>query len=189
MNNWNQEYPKSIRELVENNLSTAIELEKKLNDGNCPRLCELYINDKKVKRQSHKFYDLGYVPNVIGSKKNKSNNEFKGLYVFGEEQNNKVTPVYVGISRTVYRRLRQHGWGAMHNQCTLAYLIAINKLHNNKYKGLRTDIDKEKLEFGKNIVRNYKVAMIHVPEDFNLYFLEVTLAGYWKTKWNSFRTH
>lgn len=183
MNNWKNHHPEKIEQLVKDSLLKAAVLEDKLEDENCPKLSDLYLKEKEKNRfrQKDLFNSLGYEAN--------NKNEFKGLYVFAEEIGGVITPVYVGISRTIFRRLKQHGWGSLHNQCTLAYLIAINKFHNNKYKGLRTDIDNEKLEFGKNIVRNYKVAMIHVPEDFNLYFLEVTLAGYWKTKWNSFRTH
>lgn len=189
MNNWNHKYPKNIPQLIDDNLSIAIKLEKRLNDESCPKLAELYSNEGKVKRQQQKFNKLGYEPNVKGSKKVKSNNEFKGLYVFGEELNGKVTPVYVGISRTVFRRLRQHGWGSKHNQCTLAYLLAIDNFYDNNYNGARIDVEDDKLQFGKDIVQNFKVTIIGIPEDFNLYFLEVTLAGHWKTKWNSFRTH
>jgi hypothetical protein len=41
----------------------------------------------------------------------------------------------------------------------------------------------------KEVVRNLHVALIPVQEDYDLYFLEVALAGILKTKWNSFRTH
>jgi len=189
MNNWQEKYPSNLQKLVEENLETATKLEKALNSDNCPLLSDLYKeNNDIVKRQVSIFKKLGYQPNVKGNKKVKSENEFRGLYVFGEEINGKVRPVYVGISRTIFRRLRQHGWGSEHNQCTLAYLIAIDKYYNNKYSGERKAIIEE-LKYGREKVQNFKVALIHIPEDFDLYFLEATLAGHWKTKWNSFRTH
>lgn len=45
------------------------------------------------------------------------------------------------------------------------------------------------MQEAKEEIQNYKVALYAVPKDFDLYFLEVTLAGIFKTKWNSFRTH
>jgi hypothetical protein len=38
-------------------------------------------------------------------------------------------------------------------------------------------------------LRNYKVALYPVLNDYELYFYEVALSGVFKTKWNSFRTH
>src|SRR5690606_15651002 len=133
------------------------------------------------------FSNLGYIPN-IKSGKVKSYNEFKGLYVFGKEVNNEIIPVYIGISRTVYRRLRQHGFGKLHNECTLAYLMA---KHEN------TEIERATIHenFQEELVKNkykvsaFKVVLIPIKSDYELYFLEVSLAGILKTKWNSFRTH
>lgn len=41
----------------------------------------------------------------------------------------------------------------------------------------------------KEMVRSFKVALFTVKKDYEIYFLEVALAGILKTKWNSFRTH
>ena len=64
-----------------------------------------------------------FSPNNYLTKKDKARNcknELKGLYIMGQTSKNKVIPVYVGISRTIFRRIRQHGWGKNHNECTLA---------------------------------------------------------------------
>ena len=45
------------------------------------------------------------------------------------------------------------------------------------------------LEPKKEILRNFKVALYPVLNDYELYFYEVALAGILKTKWNTFRTH
>jgi len=135
------------------------------------------------------FNALGYTANINSktSQSNKNNNEFKGLYVFGEEKNNGVEPVYIGISRrTVYRRLRQHGWGTKHNECSLAYLMA----RFDDKELMRATVDNDlHLVPKKAIIQSYKVALFSVENDYDLYFLEVALAGKFKTFWNSFRTH
>lgn len=170
-------------------LKLAINLEKSLNSDSCPRLNDLYYYEGIIRKNFALFNSLGYYPNSRKGKNIKSDNEFKGLYVFGEQEEKVCTPVYVGISRTVYRRLRQHGWGKAHNECTLAYIIANDEIHNGGWKLNRKKLPIEDLNHGKEIVRNFKVAMIHIPEDYDLYLFEVLLAGFWKTKWNSFRTH
>ncbi|MGB1017777.1 MAG: hypothetical protein ACPGVH_01800 [Chitinophagales bacterium] len=183
MNNWENHNPEEISQLVKDSLLKAAELEAKLNDLNCPRLSDLYLKEegKNRFRQVKLFNELRYEAN--------NENEFKGLYVFAKEIEGIITPVYVGRSRTVFRRLRQHGWGKEHNECTLAYRFAKREYHKNNIKVKRKDVTQKELEFGREMVQNFKVALIPVPKDYDLYLLEVLLAGYWKTKWNSFRTH
>lgn len=41
----------------------------------------------------------------------------------------------------------------------------------------------------KLLIRNFKVVLVNIENDYELYFLEVALAGIFKTKWNSFKTH
>ena len=41
----------------------------------------------------------------------------------------------------------------------------------------------------QEIIQNYKVVLVEVQNDYDLYFLEVSLAGIFNTKWNSFKTH
>jgi hypothetical protein len=93
--------------------------------------------------------------------------------------------VYVGISRAVFRRLRQHGFGKLNNEATLAYLMA----KNENEEITRASCSNSILEPKKEILRNYKVALYPVLNDYELYFYEVALSGVFKTKWNSFRTH
>lgn len=183
MNNWENHHPEKIEQLVKDSLLKAAVLETKLQDENCPRLSDLYLKEEGRNRfrQIDLFKSLGYMAN--------NKNEFKGLYVFAEEINNRITPIYVGISRTVFRRLKQHGWGKNHNECTLAYRLAKREFHKENHKVKRVEVLDQELNFGRKAVQNFKVALIPVQEDYNLYLLEVLLAGFWKTKWNSFRTH
>lgn len=188
MNYKGESYPKNLKLLLEEADKIAKELKVKLNRKSCPYLNDLYIESScSANRQTSVFNQLGYTPNTKLSHKNKSDNEFKGLYVFGEEQQNgRIQPVYIGISRTVYRRLKQHGWGKRHNECTLAYLMASEKINHNKS---RESIPLKELEKAKSKVVKFKVVMYPVKSDYELYFLEVTIAALLKTKWNSFKTH
>jgi hypothetical protein len=95
----------------------------------------------------------------------------------------------VGISRSVFRRLKQHAWGKKHNECSLAYLKTKHNFEIDNIEISRATITNEDMLPAKNIIQNYKVVLIPVKKDYDLYFLEIAIAGILKTKWNSFRTH
>lgn len=178
MNYWKEPYPDNLHDLLCHADKLAIEISEKLNSNKCKKLFELYTENKgKIIRNKKLFRELGYSPNEL--------NEFKGLYIFGEEQNGRVIPIYVGISRTVFRRLRQHTFGKNHNQCSLAYLKT--KQWNTEIT--RENVTNEDMLPAKKIIQNYNVALVPVQNDYDLYFLEVALAGIFRTKWNSFKTH
>ncbi len=121
------------------------------------------------------------------------------MYVFGEKDEN-IIPVYVGISRDIFKRLKQHGWGKTHNAATLAYLIADKEFRYNSNvrelgfsvvsKSQRKHIENEAdVPKAKELVRRFKVAIYPIENDYELYFHEVAVAGILQSKWNSFRTH
>lgn len=190
--NYKQEpYPKDLEILLMEARKIADTLLEKLKHPDSKTLGELFvkIGDKRYRHESL-FNNLGLGPNVYtGKSKNpKRNNEFKGIYLYGQVMNDSVIPVYTGISRTVYRRLRQHGFGENHNESSLAYLIA----QSNNKEISRANIHikyKKDFKLKKSVVQSFKVAMYPVENDYDLYFFEVAIAGILKTKWNSFRTH
>lgn len=191
MNYIKEPYPTDLQELLikANNIATIIT--QKLNDDDCLTLSDLYkVKSGKTYRKTELWNTLGYSPSP--DKKNvnegKTKNEFKGVYVFAEANNDKVNPIYVGISRTIYRRLRQHGWGKKHNECSLAYLMAKKDNVAISRANIHKNFDEELIR-KKEEVKSFKVALFPVEKDYELYFLEVALAGILKTKWNSFRTH
>jgi hypothetical protein len=193
MNYRNEAFPTNLNHLLDKVNEISIDILKALSKTNCASINDLYYELHKtcgvqpecsIIRNKKAFTILGYDPN-IKSGKVKSNNEFKGLYVFGEELDGAIKPVYVGISRAVFRRLRQHGFGKLNNEATLAYLMAKNE--NDEIT--RASCSNSILEPKKEILRNYKVALYPVLNDYELYFYEVALSGVFKTKWNSFRTH
>ncbi|KUJ63866.1 hypothetical protein AR687_01375 [Flavobacteriaceae bacterium CRH] len=112
--NYNKErYPENIVGLLIYADEVAKNILIEINSPSCKKVGELYnVINGKITRDKKKFDELGYSPN--------ESKEFKGLYIFGEEIGSRIIPVYVGISRTIYRRLRQHAWGKKHNECTLA---------------------------------------------------------------------
>ena len=196
MNYKEEPYPENIASLHNYAEQLANEILEKLKTDNCPSINQLYLELHKtcgvqpefsIVRDKKAFNDFGYVPN-IKSGKAKSKNELKGLYIFGENTDGKVTPVYIGISRSIYKRLRNHAFGKLHNQCSLAYLMAKHDNPDIERANIHKNFQDE-LNTKKDIIQNYKVVLIPVKKDYDLYFLEVALAGILKTKWNSFRTH
>lgn len=185
-------YPENLTSLLDYAKDLADEIRKKLNNESCKKISELYYCEKdRIKRNDDEFNNLGYKQNTFQktNSKNTEDNEFKGLYIFGDEENGKVIPVYVGISRSVFRRLRQHAWGKLPNECTLAYLKTKYRWEIEGKKTERATIENEDMLPAKAIIQNYKVVLVPVQNDYDLYFLEVALAGIFNTKWNSFKTH
>lgn len=193
INIWKHKYPSDLSSLLLKSTEIAATLKETLNADSTPSLNELYkeINGK-VYRQESVFDTINATPNRRGNKKVKSDNELMGLYVFGiENEGNYVVPVYIGISRTVYRRLRQHGWGKTHNQCTFAYLLANEKHFGLLYDKSRIEFCKDQLEESRTFLQDCKVAIYPIPKEqhYEMYFHEVAIAGILKTKYNTFKTH
>ncbi|MBI3502009.1 MAG: hypothetical protein HY063_09455 [Bacteroidetes bacterium] len=188
MNHWGESYPKNIDALVSKCEHSLISLTQKLNHKDCKTIGELYRADgERIFRQKELFENLGYIPNTKSYPKFKQNNEIKGLYLFGEKvSSKKIIPRYVGISGTIFRRLRQHCFGKLHNEATLAYLMASSE---SKYEGERKHFPYVELEKRQKVICNYRVAILPELLDFDLYFIEVYFAGKLKTLWNSFKTH
>lgn len=192
MNYKNEPYPKDLLSVFNNAEDLASRIVEKLNDESCRRVKDLYYEkEDRIKRNEEIFNALGYVPNTFlkTNSLNTKNNEFKGLYIFGEEIEEKVIPVYVGISRSVFRRLKQHAWGKKHNECSLAYLKTRHRFESEGKEFRRIASKEEDMLPAKSVIRNYKVVLVNIENDYDLYFLEVALAGIFKTKWNSFKTH
>lgn len=190
MNIWTHAYPENFNNLIELCDLSIIKLEKNLNSDNCKTLADFYEYNNKgeLTRNKDAFTEQGYISNSRLNDTSKSDNELSGLYVFGEynKLTYKVIPRYIGISRTIYRRLKQHGWGKLHNEATFATLKHIYK---SKHIGLRTEIPLPEIQKQQEIIKNYKVAILPMTDYYTMYFMEVYLAGKWKTEWNSFKTH
>lgn len=174
-------YPENVNALVQKAYKLAEIIQDKLNVSDCVILADLYTEkNKRMHVNKSLFKTEGFDPD--------KRENFKGIYVFGElnKKTKIIEPVYIGITRVGYDRLRNHGWGKTAATCTLAYLMAKNI--NSKLTS-KTVNHKKDLEPHKKDIIKYKVHLIPEEEDYDLYFLEVAIAGILKTKWNSFRTH
>lgn len=58
-----------------------------------------------------------------------------------------------------------------------------------KYSGKREAMEVEEWKKKQQELRDYRVLIIPESNDYDLYFMEVYIAGRLKTKWNSFRTN
>lgn len=118
--------------------------------------------------------------------------DFSGCYVLVEE----AAPIYVGISRGVIGRLRQHAYGKTHFDASLAFRIAMERHPDRTISNLtRSEAMQEPL-FGTSFseaqeyLRSLRVAFIEVLNPLELYVFEPYCAIELDTyQWNSFETH
>jgi len=114
--------------------------------------------------------------------------DISGCYVLSED----TTPVYVGISRSVIRRLRQHVCGSTHFDASLAYRIARDHMPHEDTRDKAMENDKFKQEFvkAKDYLRTLNVAFVKIDNPLLLYVFEPYCAMKYDTeKWNTFETH
>lgn len=114
--------------------------------------------------------------------------DFSGCYVMLDGGR----PIYVGISRNVIGRLRQHLLGKTHYEATLAYAMAQDR---RPTKGTRNEV-MGKPEFRMVFdhvqmdLRKMSVASIEIDNPVELYLFEAYAALSLHTwEWNTFRTH
>jgi predicted GIY-YIG superfamily endonuclease len=114
--------------------------------------------------------------------------DFSGCYVLMHEGK----AFYVGISRSVIGRLRQHGTGKTHFDASLAYRMAsenvVHKMTRNA--AMKDGPFRQAFDEAKLLLRNSRVAFVEISNPLELYLFEAYCAIKLDTsKWNSFRTH
>jgi hypothetical protein len=112
--------------------------------------------------------------------------DFSGCYVLlrGEK------PFYVGISRTVVQRLRQHVTGNTHFDASLAYRMATDATGHemNRSDAMQDPAFRTAFDQAKALLQDCSVAFIDNPLE--LYLFEAYCAMELDTcEWNTFRTH
>ena len=182
-------------------------MEKNYYDHQIPKLTELYelINKIDDINVTYNFYDLfekrgeeyfikkDFIDNkFISNSKSKSNlkeyDNLMGLYVFMKEKE----PVYIGISKNIISRIKQHFCYKTHNSASLVYLIARSEYDKKKYyDGERKHFPFEEYRktIQKDMRENWKIAIIPESNPYLLYFKEILYAINYQTYWNSFETH
>ncbi|MCG6192295.1 GIY-YIG nuclease family protein [Leptospira sp. FAT2] len=118
------------------------------------------------------------------SKGKKENIDFKGLYILSFR--NKVQ--YVGISKNVLVRIKQHFLSTNHFSASLAYLIAAKE---NNHIGQRKTLDFDPLGISvqKRMRKDWRISFIQESDNFHLHILEAYVACKFKAQWNTFKTH
>jgi predicted GIY-YIG superfamily endonuclease len=114
--------------------------------------------------------------------------DFSGCYVLMD----KTKPIYVGISRGVIARLRQHVNGRTHFDASLAYLMACKDVPHTLERGEAMNNDRFLDAFHKaqQLHRESSVAFIEISNALELYLFEAYCAMVLDTsEWNSFQTH
>lgn len=114
--------------------------------------------------------------------------DFPGCYVFYDGE----TPVYVGISRTVVKRLSQHLNQDSHYSASLVYKMASEDYpHEMKRDQAMKDEQFRRVFFDvQERLRSMRVAYIEIDNDLEMYLFEVYAAMQLDTAtWNTFRTH
>ena len=114
--------------------------------------------------------------------------DFSGCYVLLRNNN----PFYVGISRSVVRRLRQHGKGKSHFDASLAYQMASEKMpHKMSRVGAMANRDfRNAFDDARTLIRDSRVAFMEIGNPLELYLFEAYCAMELDThEWNTFRTH
>ena len=118
--------------------------------------------------------------------------DFSGCYVLLEAG----APIYVGISRGVIGRLRQHVFGKTHFDASLAFRIAMVRHPDRTIVNLTRSEAMQDPLFGMSFseaqayLRALQVAAIAIENPLELYVFEPFCAIELDThQWNSFETH
>ncbi len=120
--------------------------------------------------------------NIVGG-------DFSGCYVLLRRDSK---PLYVGISRGVMGRLRQHVTGTTHFDASLAYQMACKRVPHNMRRGaaMEDPIFRKAFDEAKRLLVGSSVAFIEIRNDLELYLFEAYCAMKLNTcEWNTFRTH
>ncbi len=115
--------------------------------------------------------------------------DFSGCYVLLHHDGK---PLYVGISRGVIGRLRQHGTGTTHFDATLAYRMARKRAPRKMTAAAAMKDHKFRQAFheAKRLLTGSSVAFVEIQDELELYLFEAYCAMKLDTcEWNTFRTH
>ncbi|MGX4642975.1 hypothetical protein [Massilia sp. SYSU DXS3249] len=118
--------------------------------------------------------------------------DFSGCYVLIDAG----TPIYVGISRKVIGRLRQHVFGKTHFDASLAFRIAMARHPDRAIARVTREKAMQDPLFGTSFAEaqaylcSLQVAFIAIENPLELYVFEAYCALELDTQqWNSFETH
>ncbi|HKV05367.1 MAG TPA: hypothetical protein VJO53_09710 [Candidatus Acidoferrales bacterium] len=134
-----------------------------------------------------KFCERGVGVKTIARQLNRTD-DFSGCYVLLHH----AKPFYVGISRGVVGRLRQHGTGTTHFDASLAYRIARERVTHKMTReaAMKDPVFRRAFEEAQQLLTRCTVAFIEIPNALELYLFEAYCAMELDTsRWNTFQTH
>ena len=118
--------------------------------------------------------------------------DFSGCYSLVDNDR----AIYVGISRNVFGRLRQHVFGKTHFDASLAFRIAASKhpaaaiAELSRAEAMQDDAFGATFAEAQEYLQGLKVAYIRIANPLELYVFEPYCAIELDThQWNSFETH
>ena len=114
--------------------------------------------------------------------------DFSGCYVFSESSN----PIYVGISRGVLARVRQHMLGRTHFDATLAYAMAQRRCPTKGQRSvvMADECFKAAFSEAQAYLQSLYVSAIQIENPLELHIFESFAAmALGTSEWNTFRTH
>lgn len=114
--------------------------------------------------------------------------DFSGCYVLLD----RTTPIYVGISRSVLARLRQHFLGKTHVDASLAYAMAQRHTptRGQRSHAMAQPAFQQAFAAAQAYLRQLSVAFVEIDNPLELYLFEAYAAMELAThQWNTFRTH
>ncbi|HYV91512.1 MAG TPA: hypothetical protein VE978_07010 [Chitinophagales bacterium] len=171
-------FKKAIREIEESFDRNSV----KLKD-----IAKINSKGQAVLKKAYLIREFDLVKNIYSHKKYRD--DVKGLYVFASsKRNGKLHLEYVGISKTLFKRLKDHAYGKTRYMATLVYLMAS---HDHEKRGMKKKTFKLEnyREEVQAKIRNWRIALYPIKDSFELYMTEPYLAYHWKARWNSFETH
>ncbi len=130
-------------------------------------------------------------------KKKEEDNHFntiQGLYILYKN----TTAKYVGVSRNIINRIKQHFTGKGHTVSTLVYLIAREwweDIKETPYLGTRKEFEKDlnnlkkEREIQEEMRISWKIGIIPINESYLAHLTELFLSCELETYWNEFGTH
>lgn len=112
------------------------------------------------------------------------NSTLPGIYLLYYDD----TPFYVGISRNVLSRLKQHVAGKSHYPASLAYKLAKDQIPD--FTGRRSEMEFSAINKAQNyMLKQCKASVLPIYNAEQLYLLELYTAMQLKTPYNTFETH
>lgn len=189
ISNYNDEqFPLAIDYVLNNMRKIKADIDAQLNNK-IPVSHYFNFDGKWFNRNTESFKKYKWNSDNLAYK----DHEIKGVYVFAEITKDQIKPVYVGISKTIMRRIYQHAYSKRHETATLAYIMARDLWeteHKEKYSGLRGEFPLDHyMERIHHLMRTWALAIVEIDNNFELALAEQYLAIEYKPHWNSFETH